>query len=134
MRPWYGPQSGRPDTEKVRFYDEMANEWDLGSSSEIIFSLMDFNGRVEKCVKGFEGVHGENGIGKRKLEFCDERELCVANAWFYKAVKRKITYSDGGCETEIDFGLVGEQYRKYVRDVKVIPWELQHRLVDADQD
>ena len=31
----YGPQSGRPDAEKARFYDEIGNEWDLGSSSEI---------------------------------------------------------------------------------------------------
>ena len=30
--------------------------------------------------------------------------------------------------------LVGEKYRKYVRDVKVIPWELLHRLVVVDQD
>ena len=29
----YGPQSGRPDTEKVRFYDEMVSQWDLKSSS-----------------------------------------------------------------------------------------------------
>ena len=48
--------------------------------------------------------------------------------------KRKITYSAGGCETEIDFVLVGEKYRKYIRDVKVIPWELQHRLVVVDLD
>ena len=40
----------------------------------------------------------------------------------YKADKRKITDSTDECETEIDF--VGEKYRKYVRDVKVIPWEL----------
>ena len=32
----YGPQSRRPDTEKVCFYDEMASEWNLGSSSEIV--------------------------------------------------------------------------------------------------
>ena len=25
----YGPQSGRPDTEKVLFYDEMVSEWDF---------------------------------------------------------------------------------------------------------
>ena len=37
-------------------------------------------------------------------------------------------------ETEIDFVLVGEKYRKYIRDVKVIPWELQHRLVVVDLD
>ena len=28
--------------------------------------------------------------------------------------------------------LVGEKYKKYIRDVKVIPWELQHRLVVVD--
>ena len=108
----------------------MGSEWDLGSCSEIIVSLGDFNGHVGKCAEGFEGVHGGNGVGKRNaegrrlLEFCDERELCVANTWFKKTDKRKITYSGGGCETEIDFVLVGEKYRKYIRDVKVIPWEL----------
>ena len=57
-----------------------------------------FNRPVGKCAEGFEGVHGWNGIGKRNakgrrlLEFCDERELSVANTWFYKADKRKINY------------------------------------------
>ena len=44
----------------------------------------------------------------------------------------KITYNAGGCETEIDFVLFGEKCRKYIRDVKVIPLELQHRLVVVD--
>ena len=56
----------------------------------------------------------------------------MANTWFKKTDKRKITYSAGECETEIDFVVVGEEYRKYIRDVKVIPWELQHRLVVVD--
>ena len=30
--------------------------------------------------------------------------------------------------------LVGEKNRKYIRDIKVIPWELQHRLVVVDLD
>ena len=64
----YGPQSGRPDAEKVRFYDEMGSEWDLRSSSKIIVSLGDFNGHVGKYAEGFEGVHGENGVGKRNAE------------------------------------------------------------------
>ena len=38
----YGPQSGRPDAEKVHFYHEMGSEWDLGSSSEIIFFFRGF--------------------------------------------------------------------------------------------
>ena len=53
----FGPQSERPVTEKVRFYDEMASEWDFGSSSEIIVSLKDFSGHVGKCAEGFQGVH-----------------------------------------------------------------------------
>ena len=43
-----------------------------------------------------------------------------------------MTYSAGGRGTEIDFVLVGKESRKYLRDVKVIPSELQHRLVVTD--
>ena len=108
----------------------MASERDFGSSSKI-------NGHVGKCAEDFEGVHGEwyrekNAEGRRLLEFCDEKELCVANTWFYRIDKRKITSSAGGCETEIDFVLVGEKYRKYIRDVQVISWKLYHRLVVLD--
>ena len=136
----YGPQSRRPDTEKNRFYDKMASEWDLVSSSEIIVSLGDFNGHLGKCAEGFEGVHGRNGVGKRNalgrrlLEFCDEKELCMANTRFQKTSKKKITYSAGVCKTEIGFVLVGDKYRRYTRDVKGILWELQHRLLVIDLD
>ena len=60
----YGPQSERPDTEKFRFYNETVSERDLGSSSEIILSLGDFNRHVGKCAEGFEGMHEGNSIGK----------------------------------------------------------------------
>ena len=54
MRNAYGPQSGRPDAEKVHFYDEMGSEWDLGSSSEIIVSLGD-NWKTSVIVPIFIG-------------------------------------------------------------------------------
>ena len=43
-----------------------------------------------------------------------------------------MTYSSGENDTEIDFVLVGKKKRKYLRDVKVIRGELQHRLVVVD--
>ena len=43
-------------------------------------------------------------------------------------------FSAGGNETEVDFVLVGKENRKYLRDVKIIPGELQHRLVTGDLD
>lgn len=134
----YGPQSGRTSAEKERFYDELASEWDRKNVGELVLGLGDFNGHVGKRIEGYEGVHGGYGIGERNmegrmlLEFCDEKELCVANTWFQKGEKRKVTYSAGGNETEIDFVLVGQGERKLLRDVKVIPGELQHRLVVAD--
>jgi len=36
--------------------------------------------------------------------------------------------------SEIDFILVRKEDRKYLRDVKAIPWGLQYRLVVADVD
>ena len=68
----YEPQSGRPDAEKVHFYDEMGSEWDLGSSCEIIVSLEDVNGHVGKYAKDFEGVHGGMVLEKemQKEEDC----------------------------------------------------------------
>ena len=53
----------------------------------------------------------------------------MANTWFEKKKQRNITYSIGENETEIDFALVGKSNRKYLKDVKTIPWKLQHRLV-----
>ena len=43
-----------------------------------------------------------------------------------------MTYSAGRNESEIDSVLVGKGNRKYMRDVKVIQGELQHRLVVMD--
>ena len=66
------------------------------------------------------------------LDFCDQKKLCITNTWYKKKDRRKVTYSLGGDDTEIDFVLVGKEKKKYLRDVKVIQGELQHRLVVVD--
>ena len=58
----------------------------------------------------------------------------MANTWLEKKEQRKITYSLGGNETEIDFALVSKNNRKYLKHVKAIPWELQHWRVVTDID
>ena len=37
------PQVGRPFTEKQQFYNDLANEWNLCSSAEMLIGLGDFN-------------------------------------------------------------------------------------------
>ena len=85
---------------------------------------------LRMCTLGIE--FGKRNVEERRLlEFCDEKKLCMANTWFEK---RKITYSMGANEIEIDFLLVGKNNIKYLKDVKAIFWELQHRLVVTDTD
>ena len=65
------PQSGKPDPEKERFYEEMAREWSVANENELMLGLGDFNGHVGKCVEGFEGIHAVMGtinlsVPKRK--------------------------------------------------------------------
>ena len=120
----------KSDCEKDQLYNKAACMWDLQSPEEMIVGLKDFNGHVGEQLDGFEGVCGEYGFGKRNvegrrlLEFCDKKELCLANTWSEKK-QRKITYSMGGNETEIDFVLVGKSNRNCLKDVKAISWELQ---------
>ena len=120
----FGPKAGTPLEEKHRFHDELAGEYELQNTSEVVFALGDFQGLVGEEIEGFEGVHGGNETGMRNaagrmlLEFCDERELCVANTWFKKMEprktnswfkkmnKRKTTFKSGNNESEIDFILV----------------------------
>ena len=62
------------------------------------------------------------------LKFCNQKNLW-AITWFKK---KKMTYSSGGYETEINFVLVEKERRKFLKDVKVIFWELQQRIVAVD--
>ena len=81
----HGLQSGGTGAKKERFYDDLRNEWDLHSMGELVLGMGDFNGHVGKRIEGYEGVHGGSGNGERNvggkmlLEFCVEKELCVAN-------------------------------------------------------
>ena len=111
----YAPYRGKPDAEKERFYEKMARVRSMGNANELVLGLKDFNGHVGKCAEGFEGIHGGYGIGKRNaegrmlLDFCDQKQLCVANTWHKKRDKRKMTYSSGGNDTKIDFILFGKK-------------------------
>ena len=62
----------------------------MGNANKLVLGLGDFNGHVGKCAEGIEGIHGGYGIGKRNaegrmlLDFCHQKELCVANTWYKK--------------------------------------------------
>ena len=97
----YGRKVAERIQRKSNFYDDLRSEWDLHNVGKLVLDMGDFNGHVSKRIEGYEGVHGGNEIGERNvegkmlLEFCDEKELCVAKKWFRKGEKRKMRYSAG---------------------------------------
>ena len=44
----YAPQSGKPDIQKDKFYDEQVHEWDIKRRKKLTLGLGDFNDHVEK--------------------------------------------------------------------------------------
>ena len=68
------------------------------------------------------------------LEFCDAKHLCIANTWFRKADKKKMTHGTGCNKSESNFCIMRKVDRKFLKDVKVITGELLHNLVIVDID
>ena len=72
----------------------VSGTWEVLVKSSFLWGIsMDMWGKVLRILK----VHmGGNGIGKRNaeerrlLEFCDEKELKVANTWFYKRREKSL--------------------------------------------
>ena len=115
------PLNRKSDTHKVGFYDDdVANKRDFKSSSEIIVSLGDFKGMWEKMhTRGMV-------LGK---------EMQKEEDWWSSVMKKSCAWQTHGSIKEKQLTMpadvkqkliVGswEKYRKYERDVKVIPWEV----------
>ena len=92
--------------------------------NEVVLSMGDFKGYVRRRIDDFMGVHGGYGIGKRNVEgkildFCDEKELCVANTWFEKEQNKYHTVY-----VEIKLRLIlywlVKTDRKYLKNVNAI--------------
>ena len=108
---------------------------------ELVLVAGDLNGHVGKTADGYEGVHGGFGYGNRNpegeriLEFCDATNMVIANTLFRKRDSRLVTYQSGNSSSQIDYILVRDAHRKFVKDTKVIAGEecaTQHRLVVCD--
>ena len=100
----YASQSGKPDIQKNKFYDEMVHEWDMKGTKELILRL-DLMLMLEKKWMDLRVYMEEMELWSKiwKVKFFDQKDLCVANTWFKKEEKRKAIYSSCGNEIEVDF-------------------------------
>ena len=61
-----------------------------------------------------------------------EKELCMSDTSFRREEKRKLTFRMSENKMLIVFVLIGNEHRRFLRNVKAIPLELRHAIVVAD--
>ena len=58
----------------------------------------------------------------------------MGNSWFKKKDNRKVTLNGGCSGTEIDFVLMKGNQRKFLKEMRTIGSELQHKLLKVFLD
>ena len=68
----YAPQSGKPDTQKDKFYDQMIHEWEMKGTKKLTLGIGDFNGHIEKTWMDLRVYMGEMELESKiwKVECC----------------------------------------------------------------
>ena len=89
----YGPNE--EDEERDRIWNDMDRTLDNVGNGHRLFILGDLNGwigdRTRAGITVALGVPGENDNGRRVVEFCEERGLCVGNTYFKHRSMHKYT-------------------------------------------
>ena len=109
----------------------VSRTWKVLVKSLFLWGIsMDMCGKV--CMRG-NGIGKRNAEERRLLEFVMRESRAWQTLGFIRKTKEKLLIMLVDVK-QIDFMLAGEKYRKCTRDVKVIPREIQHRLVAVDPD
>ena len=82
----YGPSEGSDDDECRKFWNDMNDTLERVSRGFRIIVLGDLNGWIgdqkRDGITGGFGVEGENENGRRVIDFCAEKGMCVSNTFF----------------------------------------------------
>ncbi len=134
----YAPQCGRPEEEKIAFWEMLEDEVSDISENDPVIIGGDMNCHVGSDRRGVEDVMGPNGFGDRNregemmLEFCQSKSYRILNTMFKKENEKKITFKSGPAATQIDYILMKINNQIKAIDCKVIPGEeclTQHRML-----
>ena len=124
--------------EKEQFWNKLEGILGEIPEDEAIWIGGGLNGHVGIDNEGFEEIMGKHGVGsknevgERVKDFSREYGMAILNTFFEKRQSQKVTYSNGGFSTQVDYLLGRRQLLKEVVDCKVLPNESvarQHRPV-----
>ena len=111
----YGPNEGDVE-ERERFWNDMVRTVDTVGNGYRLCIMRDLNrwvvDKTRAGITGAFGVPGEIDSGRRVVEFCAERGLCVSNTYFkHRGLEIK---------SMIDLVRVKRDILQYVQDVRVV--------------
>ena len=88
----------------------------------MILGLEDFNGHVERRIKGFEGVHVGYGIGEKILreEECSSFAMKRSSAWQTHDLKRSSIEKQQNVRVEMKQRLIA-RFQERVKDLVYAP-------------
>ena len=139
----YAPQTGCAQEEKDVFIEDMETLIRSVPATDQIVIGADMNGHVGMKDEAYVHVHGGHGYGQQNteggalLEMAQALDLTIVNTCFVKKKEHLITYRSGPYSSQIDFIMMRQGDRKFIRDCKVIPGEpvsKQHRLLVVVMD
>ena len=96
--PWLVNAEG---AEVEQFYEDLQDLLELTPKKDVLFIIVDWNAKVENQETAGEigkfGLEVPNEAGQRRLEFCQENALVIANTLFQQHKRRLSTWisSDG---------------------------------------
>ena len=108
----YAPQVGRPEQEKIEFWESFEDEIGRIPESEVLMIGGDVNGHVGRDNVGFEevicryGYGSKNNEGEMVLGICKNHNLRILNTYFEKEEEKIITHKSGNIGTQIDLLLL----------------------------
>ena len=93
----YAPTSNAEEAEVKRFYEDLQDLLERTSKKDVLFIIGDWNAKVGS--QETPGATGKFGLGirnearQRRIEFCQENALVIANTLFQQHKRRLYTWT-----------------------------------------
>ena len=90
----YAPTSKAEEAEVEWFYEDLQELLELKTKTDVLFIRGDWNAKVgSQEIPGVTGKFGQNEVGQRPTEFCQENTQVMANTLFKQHKRQLYTWT-----------------------------------------
>ena len=116
----YAPTSNTEEAEVEQFYEDLQDLLELTLKKDVFSIIGDWNAKVGSQetpgVTGKFGLGMRNEAGQRRIEFCQENAMVIANTLFQQHNRRLYTRTspDGQHRNHIEYILCSQRWRNSI--------------------